>query len=123
MCSSLSQTSIPGSAVLGTSDKTERRAKVSETYQIVLLVGDQLRDFDERFKDRSVNYGKDLVQAYADTLSRYFVLLPNPTYGTYRDAVLGKGPEEEKYQRMQDWTIRHTCLEHREARRQPSGTG
>ena len=91
----------------GTSDKTERRAKVSETYQIVLLVGDQLRDFDERFKDRSVNYGKDLVQAYADTLSRYFVLLPNPIYGTYRDAVLGKGPEEEKLQRMQDWMDRN----------------
>jgi 5'-nucleotidase (lipoprotein e(P4) family) len=91
----------------GTSDKTERRAKVAETHRIVLLIGDQLRDFDERFKDRSVNYGKDLVQAYADTLSRYFVLLPNPTYGTYRDAVLGKGPEEEKYQRMQDWMDRN----------------
>ncbi|MCB0770369.1 MAG: 5'-nucleotidase, lipoprotein e(P4) family [Flavobacteriales bacterium] len=87
----------------GASDKTERRAKVAATHRIVLLVGDQLRDFDERFKDRSVNYGKDLVDAHADTLMRYFVLLPNPTYGTYKDAILGKGSEAEKFGRMEDW--------------------
>lgn len=91
----------------GASDKTERRAKVAATHRIVLLVGDQLRDFDERFKDRSVNFGKDLVDAHADTLMRYFVLLPNPTYGTYRDAVLGKGSEEEKYTRMKEWMERN----------------
>lgn len=87
----------------GTSDKTERRAYVSRDYQVVLLVGDQLRDFDERFKDRSVNYGKDLVDAMADTLSRYFILLPNPMYGTYRDALQGKGTDAEKYARMRAW--------------------
>jgi 5'-nucleotidase (lipoprotein e(P4) family) len=87
----------------GTSDKTERRARVAATHRIVLLVGDQLRDFDERFKDRSVNYGKDLVDAMADTLSRYFILLPNPMYGTYRDAVHGKGTDAEKYARMKAW--------------------
>jgi 5'-nucleotidase (lipoprotein e(P4) family) len=87
----------------GASDKTERRAKVAATHRIVLLVGDQLRDFDERFKDRTVNHGKDLVDAHADTLMQYFVLLPNPTYGTYRDAVLGKGSEAEKYEKMKEW--------------------
>lgn len=84
----------------GTSDKTARRAKVANTHHVLLLVGDQLRDFDERFKDRSVNYGKDVVEEMADSLSRYFVLLPNPMYGTYRDAVQGKGTEEEKLGRM-----------------------
>ncbi len=87
----------------GASDKTERRARVAATHRIVLLVGDQLRDFDERFKDRSVNHGRDLVDAMADTLSRYFILLPNPMYGTYRDAVQGKGTDAEKYARMRAW--------------------
>lgn len=87
----------------GTSDKTERRARVRAGHDVVLLVGDQLRDFDERFKDRSVNHGKDVVDAMADSLARYFILLPNPMYGTYRDAVQGKGTEAEKLGRMMAW--------------------
>jgi 5'-nucleotidase (lipoprotein e(P4) family) len=87
----------------GTSDKTERRARVASTHRIVLLVGDQLRDFDERFKDRTVEYGRPLVDAMADTLRQYFILLPNAMYGTYRDAIQGKGTDAEKYARMQAW--------------------
>lgn len=87
----------------GASDKTERRARVRATHEVVLLVGDQLRDFDERFKDRSVDNGRNVVDAMADSLSKYFVLLPNPMYGTYRDAIQGKGTEEEKLQRMRSW--------------------
>ncbi len=87
----------------GTSDKTERRAKVAATHRIVLLVGDQLRDFDERFKDRSVNYGMEALDTMADTLSRYFVLLPNPMYGTYKDAVQGKSTDAEKLLRTKAW--------------------
>ncbi|MBL0127158.1 MAG: 5'-nucleotidase, lipoprotein e(P4) family [Flavobacteriales bacterium] len=87
----------------GTSDKTERRAMVASRYRVVLLVGDQLRDFDERFKDRSLNYGQDVVDTMSDSLSRYFILLPNPMYGTYRDAVQGKGTDAEKYARMKAW--------------------
>lgn len=91
----------------GTSDKTERRARVRATHDVVLLVGDQLRDFDERFKDRSVNSGKATVDALADSLSKYFILLPNPMYGTYRDAVQGKGTEAEKHARMKEWFQRN----------------
>ena len=91
----------------GTSDKTERRARVRATHDVVLLVGDQLRDFDERFKDRSVSDGKNVVDAMADSLSKYFVLLPNPMYGTYRDAIHGKGTDAEKQQRMQEWFQRN----------------
>lgn len=92
----------------GASDKTERRARVSATHRVVLLVGDQLRDFDERFKDRSVNYGKDAVDAMSDSLGQYFILLPNPMYGTYRDAVQGKGTDAEKHDRMKQWFINNS---------------
>lgn len=74
----------------GTSDKTARRAAVAQTHSIVLLVGDQLRDFDEGFKDRSVGNGKPMVDAQRDTLERYFIMLPNPMYGTWLDALSGK---------------------------------
>ena len=87
----------------GASDKTERRAKVSASHRVVLLIGDQLRDYDERFKDRSTNYGKDLVESMNDSLRRYFILLPNPMYGTFRDAVQGKGTDDEKLERTEEW--------------------
>lgn len=91
----------------GTSDKTARRARVGVSHRIVLLVGDQLRDFDESFKDRSVNYGKEFTDAMADSLSQYFILLPNPMYGTYRDAIQGKGTDGEKLARMKAWFEAH----------------
>ncbi len=74
----------------GTSDKTARRAEVAKTHHIALLVGDQLTDFDESFKARSVGHGKPHVDALRDTLERYFILLPNPMYGTWLNAVAGK---------------------------------
>jgi 5'-nucleotidase (lipoprotein e(P4) family) len=91
----------------GTSDKTERRAYIAANYQVVLLVGDQLRDFDERFKDRSANYGKGAVDALRDSLAQYFILLPNPMYGTYRDAIQGKGTDALKHARMKAWFDRN----------------
>jgi len=87
----------------GTSDKTERRARVRATHHVALLVGDQLRDFDERFKDRTANNGKDAVDAMADSLMQFFILLPNPMYGTWRDAIQGKGSDAEKHARMKAW--------------------
>ena len=72
------------------SDKTIRRAMVREKRYIALLVGDQLRDFDEAFKLRIPEHGKPIVDAWSDTLSQYFILLPNPMYGTWLDDVSGK---------------------------------
>lgn len=74
----------------GTSDKTIRRAEVAKNHYIALLAGDQLTDFDESFKNRSVGDGKPHVDALRDTLERYFIMLPNPMYGVWLDAVSGR---------------------------------
>ena len=74
----------------GESDKSKRRARVAATHHVVLLVGDQLRDYDERFKDRSTNMGRDVAASLGDSLRERFVLLPNAMYGTWLDAVTGK---------------------------------
>lgn len=74
----------------GSSDKTDRRALVEKKHYVALLCGDQLTDFDQRFKDRSTELGLPTVKAMHDTLSRYFVLLPNPIYGTWLDAAGGR---------------------------------
>lgn len=74
----------------GTSDKTVRRAVVAKTHYIALLAGDQLTDFDQSYKDRSVGDGKPYVDANRDTLERYFIMLPNSMYGVWLDAVSGR---------------------------------
>ncbi len=79
----------------GTSDKTARRVEVAKTHSIVLLVGDQLTDLDESFKDRGVGEGKPHVDAMRDTLERYFIMLPNSMYGVWLNAVSGK-PDSAK---------------------------
>ena len=81
--------------VVGTSDKTARRVEVAKTHSILLLVGDQLTDLDESFKDRSVGEGKPHVDAMRDSLERYFIMLPNSMYGVWLNAVSGK-PDSAK---------------------------
>lgn len=79
-----------------TSDKTERRARVAEAFDIVLLVGDNLRDFDERFRSpkaepaAAIAARKAAVDATRDAFGTRWVILPNPAYGEWTKP-LGRG--------------------------------
>jgi len=66
-----------------TSSKKGRRAKVSETHEIILLIGDNLNDFSELFEDRSSNNGKDAVATNKAQFGQKFIVLPNPMYGAW----------------------------------------
>ena len=72
-----------------TSDKTERRNKVSDNYEILLLIGDNLGDFSGLFDERSENYGKDLVDEFRNEFGKRFIVLPNPIYGSWTSALFG----------------------------------
>ena len=67
-----------------TSNKTDRRAQVMNEAQVLLYIGDNLRDFDEMFADRSKNYGKDVVKDEVSKMLPQYILLPNPMYGQWR---------------------------------------
>ncbi len=84
----------------GSSDKTARRDAVGGSHRVVLLVGDQLTDFDQVLKDRSVDQGLPTLYRMEQELSRLFVLLPNATYGYWRDGITGKGSAVEKSGRV-----------------------
>lgn len=86
-----------------TSDKTARRAGVARDHRIVLLVGDQLTDLDQALKDRSKELGLPAMYAMSDELSRYFILLPNASYGYWRDAITGRGNEADKRRRTREF--------------------
>ena len=65
------------------SDKTVRRDQVIVNYDVLLFIGDNLRDFDEMFKDRSNNGGRETVRKMMDEMLDRHLLLPNPMYGQW----------------------------------------
>ena len=79
-----------------TSDKTERRKKAAEMFRIVLLVGDNLRDFDERFKynaEKGIAGRKSEVDETKAKFGTEWIILPNPAYGEWAKP-LGKGAKD-----------------------------
>jgi 5'-nucleotidase (lipoprotein e(P4) family) len=76
-----------------TSDKTERRAKVAASFCPVLLIGDNLRDFDDRFRydpQAGIDGRKREVDAVKSEFGYHWVILPNPAYGEWMKPF-GKG--------------------------------
>ncbi len=87
-----------------TSDKTKRRQEVERDYAVLLLVGDNLRDFDEQFKAATlkektpaavegvIQARKAIVDANRAAWGDRWVIIPNPAYGEWtRPLGLGQG--------------------------------
>lgn len=72
-----------------TSGKEFRRNVVATNYDILLLVGDNLADFDMVFEDRSVNLGFKAVDSLRSEFGKKFILLPNPMYGDWTKPLWG----------------------------------
>jgi len=86
-----------------TSDKTERRAAIAEKFTVLMLIGDNLRDFDERFRFEKGVEKLPTAEAIAaidarnrkveESKSKFgtdWILLPNPMYGEWQKP-LGRG--------------------------------
>jgi acid phosphatase len=77
-----------------TSDKTERRAQVAQTHDVVMLLGDTLTDFDQKFasgklpeqaeeRRKLLADRKAKVDAEAGQWGARWFVLPNPVYGDF----------------------------------------
>jgi 5'-nucleotidase (lipoprotein e(P4) family) len=83
------------------SSKIPRYDSISKTYQILLIVGDNLRDFDEIFGKRVKNYGFDAVDSMKNQFGEKFIILPNPMYGEWEKAIYGgKYPNEKESNKL-----------------------
>lgn len=72
------------------SDKTERREMVKQGFKVVLLVGDQMGDFAEpQLINDMQSASSDHGTAGQDSIYQYFVLLPNPMYGSFESGIYG----------------------------------
>ena len=73
------------------SDKGARRRSVAESYRILLLVGDNFEDFAAGTLT-TVDNRTALADKYADYWGARWIILPNPTYGSWDSAItFGQG--------------------------------
>ena len=70
-----------------TSDKEPRRAIVRKEHRIVLLMGDNLNDFDNIFREKNLDDRAAAVDQVKDQFGSKFIVLPNPMYGDWEGSV------------------------------------
>lgn len=87
------------------STKEPRRQSVAAKYRIVLLMGDNLNDFAEIFeKSRTIERRRSAAEQNRNQFGSRFIVLPNPMYGAWEDAVYGEGrlTEEQKAEKRRE---------------------
>ncbi len=88
-----------------TSDKSIRRNKIAETHEIILLLGDNLRDFDEIFGNRGNDAGFNVTAENKNKFGSVFIVFPNPMYGEWEKHIykgnFDKSDAEKKESRRQ----------------------
>lgn len=70
-----------------TSDKTERRRTVANQYDLVLLLGDNLGDFEHIFDSSKEEERNEGFKIWKHEFGKRFIVLPNPNYGTWEKAM------------------------------------
>lgn len=84
----------------GSSMKEPRRLSAARKHRVVLLIGDNLNDFAEVFENSKTTESRMAATEQNRTLfGARFIVLPNPMYGNWEDAIYGdasKLTEEQK---------------------------
>lgn len=79
------------------SDKSSRRRAVAERYRVVLLVGDDFNDFVPANLPRA---DRDrLVERYRELWGERWIVLPNPTYGSWERALYSGATDPDEADR------------------------
>lgn len=72
-----------------TADKGVRRRAVAQRYRVLLLLGDDLNDFVSA-RGLTLIQRAALQQRYAAYWGTRWIILPNPAYGSWADAIVRK---------------------------------
>jgi len=72
-----------------TASKETRREKVRARYRVVLLVGDNLNDFNDDFSGKSIADRSAQVDRERAEFGSQYIVVPNPMYGDWESAVYG----------------------------------
>jgi 5'-nucleotidase (lipoprotein e(P4) family) len=66
-----------------TSGKEERRKTVTQEHRVLLLLGDNLSDFDQVFDKKQTDERNALAEEMKQKFGTAFIVLPNPMYGDW----------------------------------------
>ncbi len=81
------------------SNKTSRRKAVTDRFEVIVYVGDNLRDFDEAFRYDS-ELGPDgrftTVDEHDSMFGTQWVILPNPAYGEWNKVARGSAADADR---------------------------
>ena len=88
-------------------DKEQRRAEVAKKYNVVLLLGDNLNDFDDVFFEKFVTERNTNVDKVQSLFGSKYIVLPNATYGDWENALWqGQKPTAEERDKIKwSWLI------------------
>ena len=87
------------------SSKELRRQAVTKDYDVVLLVGDNLADFDVLYDQRAWEMRNNSTEKLSKQFGKKYIILPNPMYGDWEGSLYnGNFPKssEEKEQTLKD---------------------
>ncbi len=73
------------------SNKTTRRQQAMDKFDVLLIIGDNLRDFDDAFrydKTTGIDGRKQTVDSTAAKFGGDWIIIPNPAYGEWNKAFL-----------------------------------
>lgn len=78
-------------------DKGSRRSYVAQRYRILLLVGDNFEDFISVPASARTIAGREAIAAkYEDRWGTRWIVLSNPTYGSWEQAILNGVPASDQ---------------------------
>jgi len=72
-----------------TSSKVARRSKIESEFDISILLGDNLADFDGVWENAETARRHLQVEKNFKNWGKKFIIFPNPMYGGWEDAIMG----------------------------------
>jgi predicted secreted acid phosphatase len=72
-----------------TSDKSPARAEIAQSFEIALMLGDNLNDYQRDYYVKDIGQRMELMERDREHWGTRFILLPNPTDGHWVRAIFG----------------------------------
>ena len=74
-----------------TRSKSERRKSVSDNYEVIMLIGDNLSDFNDEFEKKISKERTNYTDELSNDFGTRLIVLPNPNYGDWESNGIYEG--------------------------------
>ena len=87
--------------------KSDRRKSVTDYYNVIMLIGDNLADFNDEFESKLAKERTNYTDRMSDSFGTKLIVLPNPNYGDWESNGLfgGKSYSNQEKDSIRKWNI------------------